>query len=381
MRSSSSTKCASTCAVNSLLCRTNADNPAKSSEFPNRPNRHWSSITSLYHAKFRASHCRPDSRSLGKMASNSIASTTAPQRESSRQQHPKSNKHPSSTSPHAQNPSTTINTPTVESQGRTEQVARAPPSARSPSVPRVRAPLARPHDAARDIPVEPTLPQRRAETTHAPRRARARRVARAFRLYRWGHAVHLTLAGFSDPEVFVWNHKSRRGRGDLKEGDGFPLCGGLRVERRELAVIASQGGARCAGLYRERRECPEQLAQTRPKIADTREPRQLAAQPRLHSFRVPRRNMRTPRGTPTLGATWAPRAPPSAPAPADRASGARSTLRALTKHPTHARTTCETARRCPRPLRRVNASAAAPRNNPPPTTSPRAPRGLHGNAL
>src|SRR6478736_6849869 len=275
MRSSSSTKCASTCAVNSLLCRTNADN---------RANRHWSSITSLYHAKFRASHCRPDSRSLGKMASNSIASTTAPQRESSRQQHPKSNKHPSSTSPHAQNPSTTINTPTVESQGRTEQVARAPPSARSPSVPRVRAPLARPHDAARDIPVEPTLPQRRAETTHAPRRARARRAARALRLHRWGHAVHLTLAGPSDPEVFVWNHKSRRGRGDLKEGDGFPLCGGLRVERRELAVIASQGGARCAGPYRERRECPEQLAQTRPKIADTREPRQLAAQPRLHSF-------------------------------------------------------------------------------------------------
>src|SRR6478736_7391047 len=207
MRSSSSTKCASTCAVNSLLCRTNADN---------RANRHWSSITSLYHAKFRASHCRPDSRSLGKMASNSIASTTAPQRESSRQQHPKSNKHPSSTSPHAQNPSTTINTPTVESQGRTEQVARAPPSARSPSVPRVRAPLARPHDAARDIPVEPTLPQRRAETTHAPRRFRAHRDVRTGSRIPTSpvesrRASHPCRPLESRSLVFVWNHKLRLG--------------------------------------------------------------------------------------------------------------------------------------------------------------------------
>src|SRR6478736_5325855 len=41
-------------------------------------------------------------------------------------------------------------------QGRTEQVAHAPPSARSPSIPRMRAPLARPHDAARNLPVKPT---------------------------------------------------------------------------------------------------------------------------------------------------------------------------------------------------------------------------------
>src|SRR6478735_5588147 len=65
------------------------------------------------------------------MASNAIAFTFAQQREPSRQQHPKSNKHPSSRSPHAQNPSPTINrttnSPTTESaQGRTEQVARAP---------------------------------------------------------------------------------------------------------------------------------------------------------------------------------------------------------------------------------------------------------------
>src|SRR6478609_11219184 len=111
------------------------------------------------------------------MASNAIAFTFAHQRESSRQQHPKSNKHPSSTSPHAKTSSTTINTTinTLQStlqppnQERTEQVARARLSVRSPSIPRMRAPLARPHDASRNLPVEPTPPQRRPETNHAPR--------------------------------------------------------------------------------------------------------------------------------------------------------------------------------------------------------------------
>src|SRR6478736_5519717 len=74
-------------------------------------------------------------------------------------------------------------------QGRTEQVARAPPSARSPSIPRMRAPLARPHDAARNLPVEPTPPQRRPETTHAARRSRAHRDEHAFRLHRWSRAA------------------------------------------------------------------------------------------------------------------------------------------------------------------------------------------------
>src|SRR6478609_1240979 len=59
----------------------------------------------------------------------------------------------------------------------------------------------------------------------------------------------------------------------------------------------------------------EQRAQTRPEIAGTREPQQHAAQPRLHSFRVPRRNTRTTTQIRALGATCAPRAPPSAPAP------------------------------------------------------------------
>ena len=73
---------------------------------------------------------------------------------------------------------------------------------------------------------------------------------------------------------------------------------------------------------------------------------------------IPRRRHRTPKtrqeqSTPSTADS----------ARADRASGARSTLCASSKHPTHARTTCEAARRCPRPPRRVNAPAAAPRNN------------------
>src|SRR6478609_1809036 len=60
---------------------------------------------------------------------------------------------------------------------------------------------------------------------------------------------------------------------------------------------------------------PELRAQTRPKISGTRAPRRLAAQPRLRSFRAPRRNTRTPTQIRALGATCAPRAPPSAPAP------------------------------------------------------------------
>src|SRR6478609_5052528 len=55
---------------------------------------------------------------------------------------------------------------------------------------------------------------------------------------------------------------------------------------------------------------------------------------------------------------------------ADRTSGARSTLRALIKHPPLARTTCEAARRCPKPPRGANAPAAALRNNPRTTTGP-----------
>src|SRR6478736_4704232 len=74
-------------------------------------------------------------------------------------------------------------------QGRTEQVARAPPSARSPSIPRMRAPLARPHDAARNLPVERTPPQRRPEITHAARHARAHRDEHALRLHRWSPAA------------------------------------------------------------------------------------------------------------------------------------------------------------------------------------------------
>ena len=68
-------------------------------------------------------------------------------------------------------------------------MARAPPSARSPSIPRMRAPLARPHDAARNLPVEPTPPQRRPEITHAARRSRAHRDEHAFRLHRWSPAA------------------------------------------------------------------------------------------------------------------------------------------------------------------------------------------------
>src|SRR6478752_1510340 len=87
------------------------------------------------------------------MASNAIALTNAQQRESSRQQHPKIQEtslvdvtvrpKPVNNKQHANH---------RNQQGRTEQVARAPPSARSPSVPRMRAPLG---EAARRCPKPP----------------------------------------------------------------------------------------------------------------------------------------------------------------------------------------------------------------------------------
>src|SRR6478736_1936913 len=99
-------------------------------------------------------------------------------------------------------------------QGRTEQVARAPPSARSPSIPRMRAPLARPHDAARNLPVEPTPPQRRPETTHAARHSRAHRDEHALRLHRWSLAA--SSPAHVEPVLPQWcaetTHEPRRCR-------------------------------------------------------------------------------------------------------------------------------------------------------------------------
>src|SRR6478609_1257693 len=60
---------------------------------------------------------------------------------------------------------------------------------------------------------------------------------------------------------------------------------------------------------------PEQRTRTRPQISGTRALPQLAAQPHLHSFRAPRHNTRTTTKIRAPGATCAPRAPPSAPAP------------------------------------------------------------------
>ena len=55
---------------------------------------------------------------------------------------------------------------------------------------------------------------------------------------------------------------------------------------------------------------------------------------------------------------------------ADRTSGARSTLRAFTKHPSHARTTCEAARRCPKPPRGANAPHSGAPKQPTPHDTP-----------
>src|SRR6185369_17368291 len=100
-RSSSSTKCASTCAVNALLCCTSFDNPATSSAFPTPINRYWLLISPLYHTKFKPTHGGLNAIFGDKMALNSLGPLRASLRKSSRKHPPKSNSLPTTTQPDA----------------------------------------------------------------------------------------------------------------------------------------------------------------------------------------------------------------------------------------------------------------------------------------
>src|SRR6478736_1995981 len=94
---------------------------------------------------------------------------------------------------------------------------------------------------------------------------------------------------------------------------------------------------------------------------------QTRSRSRTHSSANPRANntpkskniLRRRHRTPQTRQQQTTLQPPKS-ARADRTSGARSTLRAFTKHPSHGRTTCEAARRCPKPPRRANAPQRRP---------------------
>src|SRR6187551_2741707 len=121
MRTSSSTKCASSCALSSLLRRASSDNPAKSSEFPNSTNRYWLLMALVYHALFRPTHCCLVATLDDKMALKSIVAEKRPPCETSRKQPPKSDPLLTTRQPSTQDSSRKITTPTAESQkgGRT----------------------------------------------------------------------------------------------------------------------------------------------------------------------------------------------------------------------------------------------------------------------
>src|SRR6478609_12086671 len=141
MRSSSSTRCASTRALNTLPCRTSSDNPAKSSALPKSTNRYWSLMTLVYHAQFRPAHRGLHDGFVYEMASRSIAPPKGSPREGWRKQSTKPNSLLTTRQPGTRNSSTKQNKNDHQPSNHKragEQVMRAWPCSSSLHRPRLR---------------------------------------------------------------------------------------------------------------------------------------------------------------------------------------------------------------------------------------------------